>query len=168
MQDPKNRHLGTIAQIYRAISSQLRHISTMGKKLVKQQYLPHMCVQYGELRPTDGWDWLFGAPQRISTGFASCLRYCTDVAQRRSTKLCRMFGRLLGWLTIYTFLGAFRNGILPGAKFTLHLSLAFSYISSITARHPSSVGVSQTLRRWTEGATYMRQGGHHVGHWPTF
>jgi len=29
-------------------------------------------------------------------------------------------------------------------------------------------GVSQTLRRWTEGATYIRQGGHHVGHWPTF
>ena len=31
----KNRHLGTIAQICRAISSQLRHISTIGKKLVK-------------------------------------------------------------------------------------------------------------------------------------
>jgi len=30
------------------------------------------------------------------------------------------------------------------------------------------VGASQTLRRWTEGATCIRQGGHHVGHWPTF
>ena len=30
------------------------------------------------------------------------------------------------------------------------------------------LGVSQSLRRWTEGATYIRQGGHHVGHWPTF
>jgi len=30
------------------------------------------------------------------------------------------------------------------------------------------VGVTLTLRRWTEGATYIRQGGHHVGHWPTF
>jgi len=30
------------------------------------------------------------------------------------------------------------------------------------------VDVSQTLRRWTEGATYIRQSGHHVGHWPTF
>jgi len=27
------------------------------------------------------------------------------------------------------------------------------------------VGVGQTLRRWT---SYIRQGGHHVGHWPTF
>jgi len=30
------------------------------------------------------------------------------------------------------------------------------------------VGVSQTLQRRTEGATYIRQGGHHAGHWPTF
>ena len=30
------------------------------------------------------------------------------------------------------------------------------------------LGVSQTLRRWTDGDTYIRQGGHHVGHWPTF
>jgi len=30
------------------------------------------------------------------------------------------------------------------------------------------VDVSQILRRWTEGATYIWQGGHHVGHWPTF
>jgi len=26
---------------------------------------------------------------------------------------------------------------------------------------------SSKLRRWTEGATYIRQGGHHIGHWPT-
>jgi len=30
------------------------------------------------------------------------------------------------------------------------------------------VGVSQTLRHWTEGATYVQQGGRHVGHCPTF
>ena len=42
-----------------------------------------------------------------------------------------------------------------------------SRLGSITARH-IVVGVSQTLRRWTEGATYIRQGDHHVGHWPTF
>ena len=34
---PKIRHIGTIAQLCRAISSQLRHVSTVGKKLVKQQ-----------------------------------------------------------------------------------------------------------------------------------
>jgi len=30
------------------------------------------------------------------------------------------------------------------------------------------VGVCQTLQRSTEGAAYIRQGGHHVGHWSTF
>ena len=72
------------------------------------------------------------------TGFASWLHYCTDVAQRRSTKLCTMFGGLWGYI-IYTFLGALApNGILPGAKFTLRQSLAFSYIGSVTARHSRS------------------------------
>jgi len=33
-QSPKTRHLGTIAQICRAISSQLRHISTIRKNLL--------------------------------------------------------------------------------------------------------------------------------------
>ena len=36
---PKIGHLGTIAQLCQAISSQLRHASAIGKKLVKQQYL---------------------------------------------------------------------------------------------------------------------------------
>jgi len=30
------------------------------------------------------------------------------------------------------------------------------------------VGVGQTLRRWTEGTTYVRPADHHVGNWPTF
>jgi len=54
MQDPKNGHLGTIAQLRQAMSSQLRHVSTIGKKLLKQKYLPHMFSQYGGLRPTNG------------------------------------------------------------------------------------------------------------------
>jgi len=50
----KNRRLGTIPQLCRAISSQLRHVSTIGKKLIKHQYLLYMSSQYGELRPTSG------------------------------------------------------------------------------------------------------------------
>jgi len=30
------------------------------------------------------------------------------------------------------------------------------------------LGIGQTLWRWTEGATCVRQGDHHVRHWPTF
>jgi len=72
---------------------------------------------------------LVWAPQQISTGFSSWLLYCSDVAQRKPTKLCTMFGRLLRGYTTYTFLGLLpRNGILPGAKFTLRPpSLALSY-----------------------------------------
>ena len=40
-ESPKSRHLRTIAQLCRAISSQLRHVSKIGKKFVKQQYLLH-------------------------------------------------------------------------------------------------------------------------------
>ena len=112
--DAKNRHLGTIPQLCQAISSQLRHVSTIGKKLVKQQYLFHLCPQYSKLRPTSGWD-RFG-----SLGYPN------------------YFQRL-------------------------------PCLGSVTARHVHVVvGVSQILRRWTEGATYVRQGDHHVGHWPTF
>ena len=55
MQDPKTSPKkspsGTIPQLCRAISSQLRHVSTIGKKLVKQHYLLYTSPQYGELRP---------------------------------------------------------------------------------------------------------------------
>ena len=34
----------------------IRHVSPIGKKLVKEQYLPRMSSQYGELWPTSGWD----------------------------------------------------------------------------------------------------------------
>jgi len=50
----KNRHLDTIAQLCRAISPQLRHVSTIGKKLVKQQHVLPMSSQHGELQPTSG------------------------------------------------------------------------------------------------------------------
>ena len=36
--------MGTIAQLCRAISSQLRHVSSIGKKIVKQQYLLRMSL----------------------------------------------------------------------------------------------------------------------------
>jgi len=67
--DAKNRNLRTITQICRAVSSELRHVSTIGKKLVKHQYLPHMFSQYGKLRPTNGWDRFvcLGHPSKFQT-----------------------------------------------------------------------------------------------------
>jgi len=62
---PKIHHLGTIVQLCRAISSQLRHVSTVGKKLVKQQCLPHMSPQYGELAGEICWQ-IWGAPANFN------------------------------------------------------------------------------------------------------
>jgi len=109
---PKSRHLRTVLQSCQAISSQLRHVSTTKKKLVKQQYLldiPDNMVNFGplaaEIDPV-----VWGTP----------------------------------------------------ANFNLfHVLAALLHGSQV-------LGISQTLRHWTEGATYIRQGGHHVGHWPTF
>ena len=55
----KNRHLGTIVQLYWAISLSGYIFATKAdidnwKKLVKQQYLLHMSPQYGEIWPTNG------------------------------------------------------------------------------------------------------------------
>ena len=87
-------------------------LSTIGKKLVKQQYLPtcpHNMVNFGSLAAEICWR-VWGTPANFN-GF-------------------RVLAALL-------------HGILV-------------------------VRISQTLQRWTEGATYIQQGGHHVGHWPTF
>ena len=72
IQDAKNRHLGTIAQLCQAISFATEaYIDNRKKNIVKQQYLIHMFSQYEELWPTPGWDRLtsLGHPckfQRVS------------------------------------------------------------------------------------------------------
>jgi len=73
-------------------------------------YLLHTSSQYGELRPTSGWDRFrcLGHPQRISTGFASWLRYWSDVDHRRPTKLCGVEQRvppIFGMATITLGIG---------------------------------------------------------------
>jgi len=105
---PKIRHLGTITQLCRAISSQLSHVSTIGKNLLNSN-ISHASLQYGPLAAEIGWR-VWGNPANFNE---------------------------------FRVLAALLHGILE-------------------------VGVSQTSRRWTEGATYIRPGGHHVGHWPTF
>ena len=168
----------TIAQLCRAISSQWRHVSTIGVLNSNiSSTCPHNMAIFGPLTAEIGCR-VCGTHQ-ISTGFASWLRYCTDVAQRRSTKLCTMFGRLLDWYTVYIFFVRRllpSDGILPGAKFTLHPRLTFSYIGSVTARHSSS-GLQPNIVAWytewnygtfAEGDTYIRLGGHNVGYRPIF
>jgi len=112
-----------------------------GKKLVKQPYLLHMCLQYGELRPTSGWDWLvsLGHPSKFQwfsrRGFITAP---TSLNGGRSN-----FARVLAVCWAGTLYIHFRrhlplSGILLRAVFTLHPSLAFSYIGRVTAWHVSS------------------------------
>ena len=55
----KNRHVGTIAQLCRAISSQLRHVSTIGKKNFLSTNMPSTCphnmVNFGPLTAEIDW-----------------------------------------------------------------------------------------------------------------
>jgi len=99
----KNRHLGTIAQLCWAtgMSSQLRHISTIGKKVDKQQYVLQMSPQYGELRPTSGWDRFTSLGTPANFNGLRVLAALLHGSQRASTKLCGaeqkappMFGRV--------------------------------------------------------------------------
>jgi len=76
------------------ISSQLRHVSTIGKKLVKQQYLPHMFSQYCVLRSSSGWDRFvsLGHPyefQRVSRLDSVTARYSSSGRQPNFTALNR-------------------------------------------------------------------------------
>ena len=103
----KNCHLRTIAQVCRAVSSQLMHVLTIGKKLIKQQYVLHMSPQHGELRPTKGWDRFWSLGHRSKFQRVSRLAFITAATLlTRGRPNCTMFGRLLRWYTIYTFSGA--------------------------------------------------------------
>jgi len=56
--DAKNRHLSTIAQICQTISSQLRHVSTIGKNLLSSNIscrCPYNMVNFGPLMAEIDW-----------------------------------------------------------------------------------------------------------------
>ena len=102
-------------KLCRAISSQLRHVSTIRKKVVKQQYLLQMFLQY--------------------------------------------------FLVNFSLLAAEINPVVWGTPAIFHGFRIFAAL-----KHGTPVlGVSQTLRRWTEAWRHLYSTGrHNAGHWPTF
>jgi len=102
-QDAKNRHLRIICiTLSGGIFATKAYIDNRKKNLLNSNIsstCPHNMVNFGSLTAEIGLP-VWGT-QQISTDFVSCLRYCSDVARRRPAKLCTMFGRLLGWYTIY-------------------------------------------------------------------
>ena len=69
MQESKNRQKSPSGHhrstLWGYISSQLRHTPTIGKKLVKQQCLPHVSPQYGELAAEIG-SLVWGTPTNFN------------------------------------------------------------------------------------------------------
>jgi len=110
----------------------------------KEQYLLQSSSQYGELRSTNGRHHL--ASLGHLSKFQRRLRLGFVTAPTSLNEGQPNFARCLAvsWAgTLYIhFWGCWsllpRIGILPGAKFTLRPTLAFSYIGSVTARHSSS------------------------------
>jgi len=129
-------------------------------------------VNFGPLMAEICWR-VWGTPVNFN-GFRVLALLLQHRRSPEANQTLHMFGCLLGCYTIYTFLGVLPDRILPGAKFTLRPSLAFSYIGSVTAQHSSSrhqPNFAALYKEWNyqtfaEGATYIWQGGHHVGHRP--
>jgi len=63
---------------------------------------PHNMANFGRLTAEIGF---WGTPANFNRFRVLASLYCIDVAHRRPTKLCTIFGRLLGWYTIYAFRG---------------------------------------------------------------
>jgi len=84
-----------------------------------------------------------------------------------------IFGHLLGWYTMYTFLGALApDRILRHAKFTYAFFLYWQhYCTALQQRGQPNFAVwykEWNYQTFAEGTTYIWLGGHTVGHRPTF
>ena len=169
---PPGHHRATC----QAESSQLRHASTIGKKLVKQHYIQFS--QYGDLCATDGWYRFasFGHPCKFER--VSRLGFVTAPTSLNGGQ--PNFARCLAVSWAGTRCIHFW-GSCPVTEFcqlqnSLCVQVAFSCIGSVTARR-WSIGRQPKFAAWdkewnygtsAEGATYIRHGGHHVYHRPTF
>jgi len=147
------------------------------KTFVKQQYLLHMSSQYDELQPTNSCDWFasLGQPANFN-------RFCILVSllhQRHSMEVNQTLHGV--WpssgLVHYIYISGSKSsgGSCPLTEFwqvqnSLCIQILHSPIGLLAAllHGTRAVGVSQALRHSAEDATYVRQGGHHVGQWPTF
>ena len=105
---PKICHLRTIAQLCWAISSQLRHVSTIGKKYLLNSNIsltcPHNMANFGPLTAEIGWQ-VWGTPPNFN-GF----RVLPSLLQRRRSPEANQTLQDVwlspGWYIIYTFSGA--------------------------------------------------------------
>ena len=122
------------------------------KQLVKQQSTrPHNTVNFGPLTAEIDWR-VWGTPnifQRAShLGFATAPMLLNGGQPNFALYLAVSWAGIL-YIHFWGLLSP--NGILPRAKFTLHSSLAFSYIGSVTARHSSSGHQANRCQEFSRG-----------------
>ena len=117
-------------------------------------------VNFRPLTAGIGWR-VWGTPANFN-GFRvlASLLY-TDVAQRRSTKLCTMFGCFLGWYIMYAFWGLLPLTEFCQVQYSLCVQVLRCSILAALLHGTRAVGVSQALRC----GIFTRQGSHPVRHW---
>jgi len=145
----KNRHLITIAQLCRAISSQRKHVSTIGKNFLSSNIsstCPHNMVNFGRLTAEIRWR-VCGTHANFN-GF----RVLPSLLQRRRLPEANQTLRDVRPMAVSwpgTLFIHFRDiwppdGILPRAKFTFcpstHHRTSFSGYISSQLRHLSTIG----------------------------
>ena len=115
------------------------------KKVAKQQYLLHMSPQYGELRPTSGWDPFVSLGHLANfNGFRAL---ASLLQPRRSTEANQTLHNVwpLAGLVDYIYIRLLlRNGILPGAKFTLRPPKSCALLLAVLLHGSRAVGANQT------------------------
>ena len=129
----ENSPSGHHAQLCRAISSQLKHVSTIGKSLLNSNVSPtclHNIVHFGPLAAEICWR-VWGTPANFNG--------------------LRILAVLLHGTVVLSLL------------FIMYIVHKVQNIRNTHIKHTTVADVSQTLQRWTQGATYVWQGGHHVG-----
>jgi len=136
---PSGHHRATLSGYVFATEAR---IDNRKKNLLSSNISSTCPPQYGELRPTSGWDrsGSLGHPskfQRVSRLGSVTAATSLDGSQPNIARCLAV--SWAGTLHIH-FQGLLpRYGILPGAEFTLHPpSFALSYFGSVTARHLSS------------------------------
>jgi len=151
------------------------------EKLVKQQYVLHMLSQYGELRPTNGQDRLAGLGHPSKFQWGSRLGFVTAATSLNGSQ--PNFAQCLTICQTGILYLHFR-GLLPLTEFfqVLYVQVLRSPVLAALLHATEAVGISQTLRHgirngimelllliiFNRGRHLYSEGGHHVGHRPTF
>jgi len=151
--DAQNRHLRTIAQLCRTVSSQLSHVSTTGQKLVKHQYVLHMSSQYGELRPINGWD------RFVSLGHANNFQRVSRVGFVTAATSLTAGQPNFAWCLAASWAGTLYihfRGLLAVTEFcevqnSRYVQVLRNPILSALLHGTPAAGVSQTLRSGIQG-----------------